>query len=125
MEGDLDDLVLNTIIVDVLYNPTINPANQNAQNDPQASDSTNQEAQGSRDLETPNSRSNGEHIQLITLDLTTLSTNSAIEEETHSIEGETHPPRQRNNEISSFLDKSNILLRFRRNAHAVVVQGVY
>jgi len=41
IEGDLDDLVLNTIIVDVPYNPTINPANQNAQNDPQASDSTN------------------------------------------------------------------------------------
>ena len=44
IEGDLDDLVLNIIIVDVLFNPTINPtnpANQDAQNDLQASDLAN------------------------------------------------------------------------------------
>ena len=92
IEGNLDNLVLNTIIVDVLYNPTINSANQNAQNSPQASNLTNQEAQGSHDLKTPNSGLNREHIQLITPDLTTLSTNSPIEEETYSIKGETYCP---------------------------------
>ena len=69
IEGDLDDLVLNTIIVDIPFNLTINltnPANQDAQNDPQASDLANQDkihgSRDSRDLRTPNSGSNEEHI---------------------------------------------------------------
>ena len=33
IEGNLDNLVLDIIIVDVLFNLTINPANQDAQND--------------------------------------------------------------------------------------------
>jgi hypothetical protein len=68
IEGDLDNSVLNIIIVDIPFNPTINPtnpANQDAQNDPQARELVNQESQGSCDLRTPNSGSNREHIQLM------------------------------------------------------------
>jgi hypothetical protein len=82
-EGDLDNSVLDTIIVNVPFAP-INRTNQDTQNE----DSTNQEAQGSRD-----SCSDEEHIQLLTPattnappSTTTLTNgqNSPIEEETHS-----------------------------------------
>ena len=113
IEGDLDDSTLDTIIVDVPFAP-ISLANQDTQNE----DSANQEAQGSRD-----SCSDKEHIQLLTPATTNAppSTTTLTNGQNSPIEEETHGPGWRNNEISSFLDKSNILPRSRRNAHAVAV----
>ena len=67
-EGDLDNLVLDTIIVNVLF-ALISRANQDAQN----KDSTNQEAQESRD-----SGLDREYAYLLTLALILLFTTNAL-----------------------------------------------
>ena len=62
-------------------------------------------------------------MQLLTLGLTTLL-KTTFTNSNSLINKDTQPLRQRNNKISSFLDKNNILLRFKRNAYAITLQEV-
>ena len=95
LDGDLDNSVLDTTIVDVPYIPrSEGPANQEAQNDLQARVLANQEGQGSRDKETRtlNTELEGEQNHLLTLALILLLTTTLANGQNSPIEEDNRPP---------------------------------